>query len=70
MVGGGDWSNNRLIPDIMRSIFNNKKLKLRNQNSTRPWQHVLDVLHGYLILASKLNLNKRFNGQVFNFGPL
>lgn len=69
VVGGGDWSNNRLIPDIMRSIFNNKKLKLRNQNSTRPWQHVLDVLHGYLILASKLNLNKRFNGQVFNFGP-
>ena len=54
VIGGGDWSNDRLIPDIMRSIFNNKKVKLRNQSSTRPWQHVLDVLNGYLILASKL----------------
>ena len=69
VIGGGDWSSNRLIPDIMRSIFNNKKLKLRNQNSTRPWQHVLDVLNGYLILASKLKKNRRLNGQVFNFGP-
>ena len=68
MIGGGDWSRNRLIPDIMKSIFDNKKLKLRNQNSTRPWQHVLDVLNGYLILASKLNMNKKLNGQVFNFG--
>ena len=69
VIGGGDWSRNRLIPDIMKSIFDNKKLKLRNQNSTRPWQHVLDVLNGYLILASKLNMNKKLNGQVFNFGP-
>ena len=53
----------------MRSIFKNKKVKLRNQNSTRPWQHVLDVLNGYLILADKLKNNKKFNGQVFNFGP-
>ena len=69
VIGGGDWSTNRLIPDIMRSIYKNKKLKLRNQYSTRPWQHVLDVLNGYLILASKLNKNEKFNGQVFNFGP-
>ena len=69
VIGGGDWSRNRLIPDIMRSIFENKKLKLRNHNSTRPWQHVLDVLNGYLILASKLSNNNKFNGQVFNFGP-
>ena len=69
VIGGGDWSRDRLIPDIMRSIFHNKTLKLRNQNSTRPWQHVLDVLNGYLILATKLNMNKKLNGQAFNFGP-
>ena len=69
VVGGGDWSSNRLIPDIMRSIYNKRKLQLRNQNSTRPWQHVLDVLNGYLVLASKLKTNKKLNGQVFNFGP-
>ena len=69
VIGGGDWSNDRLIPDIMRSIFQNKKVKLRNQSSTRPWQHVLDVLNGYLILASKLKKNNTLNGQSFNFGP-
>jgi len=69
VIGGGDWSNDRLIPDIMRSIFNNKKVKLRNKSSTRPWQHVLDVLNGYLILASKLKKNNKLNGQSFNFGP-
>ena len=69
VIGGGDWSSDRLIPDIMRSIFNNKKVKLRNQSSTRPWQHVLDVLNGYLILASKLKKNNKLNGQSFNFGP-
>ncbi len=69
VIGGGDWSSDRLIPDIMRSIFNNKKVKLRNQSSTRPWQHVLDVLNGYLILASKLKKNNTLNGQSFNFGP-
>jgi CDP-glucose 4,6-dehydratase len=69
VIGGGDWSNDRLIPDLMRSIFQNKKVKLRNQNSTRPWQHVLDVLNGYLILARRLKKNKKFNGQAFNFGP-
>ena len=69
VIGGGDWSNDRLIPDIMRSILNNKKVKLRNQSSTRPWQHVLDVLNGYLILASKLKKNNKLNGQSFNFGP-
>ena len=69
VIGGGDWSNNRLIPDIMKSIFKRKTLRLRNQNSTRPWQHVLDVLNGYLTLAIKLSKNKKFNGEVFNFGP-
>ena len=69
VIGGGDWSKDRLIPDIMRAIFKKKKVKLRNQNSTRPWQHVLDVLNGYLILAIKLKKDNRLNGEVFNFGP-
>ena len=69
VIGGGDWSDDRLIPDIMKSIFRNKKLKLRNKNSTRPWQHVLDVLNGYLILANKIKKDKKLNGEVFNFGP-
>ena len=69
VIGGGDWSDDRLIPDIMKSIYRNKKVKLRNQNSTRPWQHVLDVLNGYLILANKLKKEKKFNGHAFNFGP-
>lgn len=69
VIGGGDWSKDRLIPDLMRSIFKNKKVKLRNQNSTRPWQHVLDVLNGYIILARKLKRNNKLNGNAFNFGP-
>ena len=68
VIGGGDWSEDRLIPDIMRAIFKKKKVKLRNQNSTRPWQHVLEPLHGYLILASKLYNNpNKFSGG-WNFG--
>ena len=70
-VIGGGWSNNRIIPDCARSILNKKKLYLRSQNSIRPWQHVLDVLNGYLLLAKKLyeTKNKRkYNGN-YNFGP-
>jgi CDP-glucose 4,6-dehydratase len=69
VIGGGDWSKNRLIPDIVRSIFENKKLIIRNPKSTRPWQHVLDPLNGYLQLAISLNKNKKkFQGN-WNFGP-
>jgi len=69
VIGGGDWSTNRLIPDIVRSIFENKKLIIRNPKSTRPWQHVLDPLNGYLQLAISLNKNnKKFQGS-WNFGP-
>ncbi|MDA9037220.1 CDP-glucose 4,6-dehydratase [Flavobacteriaceae bacterium] len=69
VIGGGDWSTNRLIPDIVRSIFENKKLIIRNPKSTRPWQHVLDPLNGYLKLAISLNKNKKkFQGS-WNFGP-
>jgi len=69
VIGGGDWSTNRLIPDCVRSISNNKKLMIRFPNSTRPWQHVLEALYGYMILALKQKTNKKINGEAFNFGP-
>jgi len=69
VIGGGDFSENRIIPDIIKHILNNKKLKLRNPKSCRPWQHVFDVLSGYLNLGIKLSKNKnRFSGP-YNFGP-
>jgi len=67
VVGGGDWSKNRLLPDCMRCWSKNKKVILRNPNSTRPWQHVLEALSGYLHLAYQLNKNERINGESFNF---
>ncbi len=70
VIGGGDFKMNRIIPDIIRSITNNKNLTLRNPKSTRPWQHVLDPLYGYLILGEKL-LNKKLKVEIpsWNFGP-
>ena len=69
VIGGGDWSLNRIIPDCVRSKAINKKVKIRNPKATRPWQHVIEILNGYLKLAKKLSSNKRINGQSFNFGP-
>ena len=69
VVGGGDWSENRLLPDCVKSWSKNKKVLIRNPNSTRPWQHVLEALYGYLILSVKLNQKKNINGEPFNFGP-
>ena len=69
VLGGGDWSLNRLIPDCVKSWSKNKSVLIRNPNSTRPWQHVLEAVHGYLILAVKLKKMKKINGQAFNFGP-
>ena len=54
VIGGGDWSNYRLIPDCIKSWTVNKKVVLRSPNSTRPWQHVLEAIWGYLLLASKM----------------
>ena len=65
VIGGGDWSNYRLIPDLMSSIRKKKKLILRNPNNIRPWQHVLEPLYGYLLLGSK---NYKFSSS-WNFGP-
>ena len=69
VIGGGDWSFSRIIPDCVISWSKNKPVKIRNPNSTRPWQHVLDVLYGYIILAVILKKNKKVNGEAFNFGP-
>lgn len=69
VIGGGDWSEDRIIPDCVKSWSKNKTAIIRNPNSTRPWQHVLEAVGGYLILASKLKNNKKLHGQVFNFGP-
>jgi len=70
VIGGGDWSKDRLIPDIMIGILNNKIIKIRNPDSTRPWQHVLDPLNGYLILAEKLWSSGAEFSEGWNFGPL
>ena len=70
VIGGGDWSKDRIIPDCIKSINKKKKLIIRNPNSTRPWQHVLEPVLGYLILAMKLYKKpKKFTGS-WNFGPL
>ena len=69
VIGGGDWSEDRLIPDCIKSVLNKKKLIVRFPNSTRPWQHVLEVLYGYMCLALKQKKEKKINGNAFNFGP-
>ena len=69
VIGGGDWSDNRLVPDCIKSWNKNKTVNIRSPNSTRPWQHVLDVLYGYILLSINLHKNKIINGESFNFGP-
>tara|TARA_Y100001970_G_C14251523_1_gene872251 strand:- start:5204 stop:6280 length:1077 start_codon:yes stop_codon:yes gene_type:complete len=72
VIGGGDYSEDRLIPDILFSAKKNKKIILRNPNAVRPWQHVLEPLNGYLILAEQLYKNEkkiRNVKQNWNFGP-
>ncbi len=68
MIGGGDWSKDRIIPDCIRSLESGEKIIVRNPNATRPWQHVLDPLGGYLLLGMKLYSDSSFSGS-WNFGP-
>lgn len=68
VIGAGDWAEDRIVPDYFRALISNKKLIVRNPNATRPWQHVLEPLSGYLLLASKLFYDKRYSGG-WNFGP-
>lgn len=69
VIGGGDWSDDRIIPDCIKSWSQNKIVNIRNSNATRPWQHVLEPLSGYLQLGSHLNESVDLNGEAFNFGP-
>ena len=69
VIGGGDYSKDRLIPDIIRGIKLKKKIIIRNPKSIRPWQHVLDPVSGYIILAEKLYKNKFNKIHSWNFGP-
>ena len=68
VIGGGDWAEERIIPDIIRSLRSSQVINLRNPHSTRPWQHVLDPLAGYLFLAESLSFNLPLSHS-FNFGP-
>jgi len=69
VIGGGDWSKDRLIPDVIRSYENNNIVRIRNPKSTRPWQHVLEPINGYMLLIQKLwDEKSEFSGS-YNFGP-
>ena len=69
VVGGGDWAEDRLIPDILRAFEKSEPVVIRNPLSTRPWQHVLEPLSGYLVLAQELFLNGDEFAEGWNFGP-
>jgi CDP-glucose 4,6-dehydratase len=69
VIGGGDWAEDRLVPDILRAFEVGNPVIIRNPNSIRPWQHVLEPLSGYLILTQKLWSNPGFYAQGWNFGP-
>jgi CDP-glucose 4,6-dehydratase len=69
VIGGGDWSEDRLLPDIIKSISSEKTIIIRNPSAIRPWQHVLEPLYGYLLLAMNLyNAPNKFSSE-WNFGP-
>ena len=69
VIGGGDWAKDRIIPDIVRALSNDKPIQIRNPDSIRPWQHVLDSLSGYLSLAAHQFNDPVKYAQAFNFGP-
>ena len=70
VIGGGDWSDNRIISDLFKSISKKEVLNIRYPKSTRPWQHVLEPIYGYLFLGLELAKEEKLvNGESFNFGP-
>lgn len=69
VIGGGDWAENRLIPDAAKAFSQNQKLEIRRPLSTRPWQHVLEPLRGYLMLCEKMYKHGKNYSGAFNFGP-
>jgi CDP-glucose 4,6-dehydratase len=70
VIGGGDWSEDRIVPDIARSLLTGQTVAVRNPESVRPWQHVLEPLHGYLMLAEALHRDGVNYASAFNFGPV
>lgn len=69
VIGGGDWSEDRLIPDLVRSVAADEPLTIRSPHATRPWQHVLDCLSGYLLLGQRLLTGDSACAEAWNFGP-
>jgi CDP-glucose 4,6-dehydratase len=69
VIGGGDWAEDRIVVDCMESWSKNKTVEIRNPGATRPWQHVLEPLSGYLTLGSNLYIDCSNHGQAYNFGP-
>ncbi len=69
VIGGGDWAKDRLVPDIMRSVMDGRPVIIRNPQATRPWQHVLEPLNGYLMVAEHLWEHGRAYAEAWNFGP-
>jgi CDP-glucose 4,6-dehydratase len=69
VIGGGDWALDRIVPDCMEAWSKGEAVDIRRPQATRPWQHVLEPLSGYLMLASSLSLSKSNLGEAYNFGP-
>jgi CDP-glucose 4,6-dehydratase len=69
VIGGGDWATDRIVPDCMRALRKGESIPIRNRNATRPWQHVLEPLSGYLLLGASLIDGRRDLASAFNFGP-
>jgi CDP-glucose 4,6-dehydratase len=70
VIGGGDWARDRLLPDALRAVNSNQALTIRNPHAIRPWQHVLDAVSGYLLLAQQLWIDGPHYAQAWNFGPM
>ena len=70
VIGGGDWSRDRLIPDLLRAFAAGRSAEIRNPQAIRPWQHVLEPLHGYMMLAERLVTQGARWGEAWNFGPV
>jgi CDP-glucose 4,6-dehydratase len=69
VIGGGDWSQDRLIPDLVRASGRGESVEIRSPHATRPWQHVLESLSGYLLLGQRLLEGRQAFAQAWNFGP-
>lgn len=69
VIGGGDWAEDRLIPDLIRALTKGEQIQIRNPNAVRPWQHVLEPLSGYLLLCQRLYSEGEDYAQAWNFGP-